>query len=505
MMRKGPFLEITLPQTAFSLLLALLTGSAIIASFLYGKALAITIAGGFVALLFLAFSGNPRLFCLWGLILTAPLDLGKDFYILMPHMGGANSYPIELVDIFIVPLIVFLFRDFARGYRTGIRLSGVTFLFGGMILLGIYTMIVGPYRNLAGYEVFRMTKCLIVFLVILNETVRVKQFVQICSALAAMAFLQIIIGLLQYTFKISLGLQILGEASQEVTESAGAGAYLGGGEGVYRIGALLGHPNLLAAFLALLLPMMVALLFSRIGNRYKAILSLIIMLGSAAIFFTLSRSGWVAYGFALISLMGLSFIHPHLRRRYLMARINIIVLGMVVLLAFSGSIVRRLTESDPGALDFRYEWMAIAWEMIKDRPVLGFGLNAFVFNSALYVGLGGHEDLTERYGESSHWPVVHNIYLLTWAEQGTIGFLLFVGFHIYVLWVGLQNIIRSGNELLFTMNIGLITGFTAIMIDGMASFFIRNAPCGRIYWIVVGLIIAIYYWNNENRPILEQQ
>src|SRR5215475_13447545 len=41
------------------------------------------------------FSGNVRLYCLWGLMFTLPLDLSKHFGTTIQKMGGENQFRIE--------------------------------------------------------------------------------------------------------------------------------------------------------------------------------------------------------------------------------------------------------------------------------------------------------------------------------------------------------------------------------------------------------------------------
>ena len=94
------------------------------------------IAGVFITLVF-SFSGNPRLFFLWAVILTAPLSLDMSFMI-VPHMGGAGAFTIDFTDFFLFPLVIFLLQDYTHGYRPHIRLSGVTLFWGGMILMSLY-------------------------------------------------------------------------------------------------------------------------------------------------------------------------------------------------------------------------------------------------------------------------------------------------------------------------------------------------------------------------------
>jgi hypothetical protein len=53
-------------------------------------------------------------------------------------------------------------------------------------------------------------------------------------------------------------------------------------------------------------------------------------------------------------------------------------------------------------------------------------------------------------------------------------------------------------QFLAMVNLGCFAGLIALMIDGMASFFIRNGNCGRIFFIVAALVIAIQWWHYDN-------
>src|SRR6185437_3182055 len=187
------------------------------------------------------------------------------------------------------------------------------------------------------------------------------------------------------------------------------------------------------------------------------------------------------------------------RSRYLLARVAVIGLMGLGFMAFGGEIEKRITASDPGSVNFRLEFMDIAFNMIEEAPVLGFGLNTFVFDLPGRTRYGGPEGLTQSFGK--FWPVVHNTYLIFWTEQGTIGFIFFIGLHLCVLWLAINNArYFIGDDVMFTMNLGCVSGFIALMVDGMSSFFIKMEGPARVFWIVVGLIVAINYWNKANRP-----
>lgn len=486
-------IKVNAVNLGLALLLAAATSTALIVTFTARKVFGLTILAGALGIGSLVVSGNPRLFCLWGLLISAPLDLSKRFMVIA-HMGGASAFRIELVDFFLAGLVFFILRDLARGYRTTLRYSGFTVLWGLLIVLGTLTLIVGPYRTSAAHEVFRMIKILVLFVVIINEVVRVRQFNHVLLALMVGVAAQGVIALVQYTVGARLGLQVLGEAPEETVEAL-AQTTLVGGEPVYRVGALIGHANLLSAYLALLLPIGIAMLFSRIRLSAKILCGAALLVGQAALIATLSRSGWLSFGVALVAVLLLTFLHRRMRKRYLVARAVLISAVVVLALVFSGPILMRLLRSDPGAWSFRLEWLHVAWKMFLDKPIFGFGLNSFVFFMAPYTTYGSIGNLQQTFG--ANWPVVHNVYALVGVEQGIIGLAIFLALHVYIIVTGVRNL-RVRNDVLYALNIGCLCGVGAVMIDGLASFFIRVPDCARVYWIAVAIIFAIHYWRRAN-------
>jgi O-antigen ligase len=190
--------------------------------------------------------------------------------------------------------------------------------------------------------------------------------------------------------------------------------------------------------------------------------------------------------------------HPELRGRHTGRKLLLFGSMVAGALLAIGPVLLRLTASDPGALDFRREWLGIAWRMVEARPILGFGLNTFSYEIVGYAPYSVSK-LIDLFG--STWPVVHNIYLLVWAEQGTLGFVLFLGLLGQIFWIGVRNARRCVSERMFMLNIGALCGLVAISIDGLASFFIRVPACGRTFWIVVALVVAADCWTRRNADL----
>lgn len=474
-------------------LLSLWSAALVITLFSASRLYSLAMIGASLFPLALYASRNPRLFFLMGMVFTAGLGLSVNFKRAI-HIGGAPSYSIDVMDFFLVPLLIFLVRDFAMGYRREFKFSSISLWWVGLMLLGVLAIIQGPYRQFSAFEVVRMFKCWLLFLVIVNECVREKHFHHVVMALVAGVALNVGIAFLQYMLRRDLGLQALGEPSPEATLGANYGVYLSAGS-AYRVGALMGHPNLFAAYLALLLPIFISLLYTSYSLANKLLLAAITVAGAGALILTLSRAGWAAFALAMLCLMVALFAHPALRPRYTALK-GFMVGGMAVgLIVAAGPIIKRITSSDAGATDFRSEWVGIAWNMVMDKPVIGFGLNTFAYHIVGYTQ-DSVSTLIDKFGEV--WPVVHNIYMLTWSEQGTLGILLFLGMHLNVIWIAIQNARRIVSDKVFMISIGATCGVLAVMLDGFASFFIRVPASGRVFWIVIGLVVAAKYWNERN-------
>ena len=485
-------------QAGAALIFGFLACAMLLGLFLAEKPVILLIAGVLLFIVFFMLAGNQRLFCLWGLLMTAPLSLSKAFWII-PHMGGASAIMIDLCDPFMLALLFFILRDHFRGLRRELRWSPLIYFWGGLAALGAVNLVLGPYRHLALLELIRMAKVYLLFFVIINEVVRARQILHVCYALITGMTIECMIAVVQFVFKADLGLQKLGEPMLEVVKNTTKGVYLGQGD-YFRVGALMEHPNVLSAYLAMLLPICIALLFSRVSSFAKAVLGAIVALGVVVLILTLSRSGWLSFAVAFVLLGAISFLHQRLRLRYMLARVAVVIACVIGLGAASGEIIKRLTQSDPGAVSFRYEMMDVAWNMIEERPIFGMGINSFVAALPYYSKYGGPRGITEHFGET--WPVVHNTYLIYWSEQGTVGFLLLIGMYGSLLWMGARSGRYMIDDVIYAINLGACCGIVANMVDGIASFFLAENPSERVFFMEAALLVAINYWTFANRKAL---
>ena len=442
--------------------------------------------------------GNLRVVSLHVLLFFAPFTLRLTLAP-MPHMGGAGALYIEAVDPFILVLCFYQLRERIKGLRSAYPIPPALWLWVGMIALGVGTVVFGHLRSLAILEIVRMSKLLLMSVVLINEIVTQRQFKAAIVTLLLGVILEAGIALAQNLMGHQLGLSFLGEARQKDVEILGMTS-LESGEFVYRAGGLLGHANLFAAYLALFLGIAIALVLTSSSHLLKAISFIALALGTPALVLTLSRAGWIDFTAAFAIAVALGAWNAISRRRYVFSRVAVVVGVTIVGIAMSPIIIKRISDADPTSVEYRLKWIRIARDMVEDHPLFGVGLNAYVFTQLPYGQFKTPEDMTNFYG--ANWPVVHNNWLIVWSEQGTVGMILWIAFHIAVILAAARNL-RIRDPVLHAIGVGLLAGFVAIMVDGMASFFVRQEAPARMFWIATALILALDRWrrsSEEERP-----
>ena len=440
--------------------------------------------------------GNIRLLCLWCLMLTIPLNLSKYFTTIVNKGSGEMAFRIEICDPFIVALALYLAYDLWTGSRRGIRIPKVAYLWMLVMVMGVITVILGPFRTGPAMELVRMAKVLLLFIVISNELTTPKRFYQCTAAITLGVLMEAVIGIMEYVRKSTLGLDMLGETSSETIKFLAVTSVQS--QQVYRVSALLLHPNIFAIFLAALLPLAVGLCLIKIGNINKLFFLGTFFLGLFALIVTLSRSGWVSFAGAFMLFLFLMLAHRHLRTRATMAAVPLLIIALVVGVAFYGQITSRLFDSKEQASVGREVFKEDAKRLIAEKPWFGWGLATYVDNLPPFMKFS-----REAYGG---WlPPVHHIYYLWWAETGLFGLAVQLAILGGLLWVALGNL-RVSDELLYIVNAACMASIIAFMIDGFLSFSLRISPILRMFWVLAGMIMAIRYWRiDQAKARAEQQ
>jgi O-antigen ligase len=247
---------------------------------------------------------------------------------------------------------------------------------------------------------------------------------------------------------------------------------------VGRITSFLFHFNFLAGYLNLALPFaMACMIFAR--TRGLRILALIChSAAAAALFFTGSRGGLIAYGGMLF--ISFWFLKPRGKAVLRLCLSLILAAGLVVSLQERGGSARL-----QGLDDFTQETRLALWGtagiLFLNHPILG-------------VGFGNYRSLYNDYlpGVTPDQLDAHNLYLQFLSETGMVGFVCFcipmVGFARIAL-----DLARRADPFDRLVGVGVGGALAATLIHGMVDYIFNASPqSGALLWLVLALGLLVY-------------
>lgn len=270
------------------------------------------------------------------------------------------------------------------------------------------------------------------------------------------------------------------------------------------------HVNYSSMLVCLLVPAIAMRFLTKGDNKYHRFLTLAILIGFIALFFSYSRGAWVALlvGFVFAFLMKWGWVK------------KAIVMTLVLLIAasswlmvdyhymrfapdhdhtifhtnFSEHIASTVTLKDVSNAERFYRWVA-GYRMFVERPVTGFGPNNFYSSYRPYT-INVFQTWVSDNPEHS---TIHNYFLLTLAEQGIPGLLLFAW-----LWLGmlfrlqyLYNHLQNNYYRIVTLCIAVVLAMMASI--NFMSDMIETDKIGSLFWLCLGFVFII------NRKLQEER
>ncbi len=244
-----------------------------------------------------------------------------------------------------------------------------------------------------------------------------------------------------------------------------------------RMAGTLGSPNVAAGYFSLLLAPAFSLLFARVNHLSRMAALFTFVIGLAGLFFTISRGGWLAFAISMLIFGLMAWLKGRLPT---WAVVSILFLAAVGLALFGGKAFDLLTGMRTNAAMARIPLMKLAWRMIEDHPFLGVGANNYVYNMRRYL----LPELTRGF-----LYVVHNKYLLVWAETGLGGILSFLGFLGITIWRGWQCWTRD-HPLLSPLALGFAAAVVGQMTHMMVEIFDARTQVQAL-WLAAALVTAM--------------
>jgi O-antigen ligase len=196
-------------------------------------------------------------------------------------------------------------------------------------------------------------------------------------------------------------------------------------DGVWRVRGFYGSPNNLALYLGRLFPLATAVAaFGAVspseahergsaGRRWAYGLAALLMGG--AILLTYSRGAWL-----LGVPTALLFLAAARGRRTLLILVVVLLLAAVLLLVVGGpGRLTSLLDTTEGTTFYRLQLWRSSWAMIRDHPVLGVGLDNFLYKYRTHYVL---PSAWEEYNLSHP----HNVVMDFWLRLGLPGLVILV-------------------------------------------------------------------------------
>jgi len=249
---------------------------------------------------------------------------------------------------------------------------------------------------------------------------------------------------------------------------------------VIRVGGTLRSPSAASIYISLLLAPTASILLSRLGRWYKRIAMVAFGLGGIALALTFTRGGWIAFGISITILCLLAW-----RRGWLALSIPLstaIVVGILIFL-FRDAFLARLAEGENG----RIPLIQLAFYVINDHPLLGIGANNFAIAINQYA--------TPEFDRSWLY-IVHNKYLLVWAEAGIGGLIAFIWFLTATVYRG-WRCWNANHQFLSIISLGFMAAIIGHMVHMNFDLF-SGRPQVQLLWVIVGLTIAVDRMQGKN-------
>lgn len=410
---------------------------------------------------------NIKMFLLLTGIVTMPFRTTYTIMDVGPYTGWTNGINIALSDISFICLFAYLlFTKRPLSGLSGRLVIPVLLMIGSVIL----SLINSTWIRLSLFEAILLAQVFFLYYVVLTSAIESEKELRfVIMALMISLLVQGSFGILQYLTGYGLDVFVTGTPVTEISE-----------EGVvYRALGTIGKPNGLAMYLVPLILLVTAMLITTEVKRYRGLGTLAAAAGAISLLFSFSRGGWMAFVFAFLILLFTVAKSGRTKAGTTFAAITVVVLMGVV---FYPQIHYRLvSEEGAAAAVDRIYLIKIAWNMIKESPIVGVGANTFM------SVIGQYQRGAELHDIYLH--MVHNQYLLVFAETGVVGMVAFLWFLIACFRESFECVRSRTNELTRAIGLSAGAGFAAMATHMMVDMY-SSPLCFGLLFVFCSLCAA---------------
>jgi O-antigen ligase len=445
-----------------------------------------------VAIAFLPYFASYRTLTRLSLIfLGLGIPFNLDINLFYRAYVGVTSVDIGVSLLCAIGLyILFFYEHITKRTQVLFRYNGTLFWAPILYMMsGFLSFSNASSPELVVLELVRLAMLFVIFFIVMNLRDR-QEIMTFVFVLSIGVVLQACIAYYQYKTGRVLGLGAFGERALITTQNIGFTAS--------RATGTIGHPNILAYYFEMLVPLMFAMFLAEERGWLKFWYLLALMAGLGGLATTLSRGGWLTVPVSL-PLVFIAAYRPRFTRQKMHGFLALaLVCGVIFFFLVYPTVERRLNFTDYGSAKSRAPLNTAAFSVIKQFPVTGVGLNNLARVFRTYDTTGGSALL------AGGISVVHNMFLCVWAETGTIGIAAFLWMFFAAFGVALKYFLRVPNRERAIL-IGAAAGLVAQMIHGLLDPGFRVLMnTSMLFYSLLGLIgaVAVQYRDagRQNGP-----
>jgi len=393
---------------------------------------------------------------------------------LLPFVIRIVEYNFRLLFAQTFVAILLIIFSFRVKFSNNISLNPIIILF---VLFGIISYFYSPYRYIGEYSLISLFTVVGFYFVATNVLTR-NEIPLIFFTLLASATLVSIYGILQF-----IGLD-----------------FLHWGQPGGRVISAIGNANLLAAYLSLIVPIGIGLVFlkHKLYNKLyiRRLILLCLGLVGFCLFLTFSRSGFLAVfiGVFIFGILYFSKFKDNIR----IHNKKLVVISIVVTAIILSSITYYLL-TNPDFIRhvlLRRTARPVIYktilEIIKSRPITGYGLGSL---PVIFMKFRPNEFLKYHYPDQEFLRHAHNEFLELWVERGIVSMLLFavlLGIFLYrgIYWV------RSSNFPNVMLGMASLGALSTVVILSLCTVSLSYISVNFHLWLLFS-VVSINYKETE--------
>ena len=272
--------------------------------------------------------------------------------------------------------------------------------------------------------------------------------------------------------------------------------------GRMRLFSTFGNPNYLAGYLAASLHLAFFFFFTQ--RRWKYLWLVVVGILYTSLLITCTRGAWIALFFSSIFVLVLLFFY---RREFFKANRSSMALLLLVILTITLVFstpnplnLRKISIVERGASAMELKsssiqqrlliWHAAA-ELIKQRPILGWGVGTFGVHYPLAQGKFLSRPENKGFLPQTNRSInTHNDYLHVLSEVGVVGFFLFamiLGTFYFRFFSFLRKNSREDFVLPHLYLIFFAGSLSSFLIHALVSFPFHITQNGMLFWMIFAL------------------